>query len=81
MLKEKHNKLKQCKKVYALVGSVVNMWKYKLHGITANLDAVEEEMQPMLIRRIAQMVDKEPRTTSKEIQAELQGRARKLLEH
>lgn len=49
--------------------------KVKDHGSVANLPGRgrKKKIDPGLIGRIERMVDKEPKKTSKEIQAELQG--------
>lgn len=49
--------------------------KVKDHGSVANLPGRgrKKKIDPSLISRIERMVDKEPKKTSKEIQAELQG--------
>ncbi|XP_053150198.1 uncharacterized protein LOC128344317 isoform X2 [Hemicordylus capensis] len=49
--------------------------KFKVHGIVANLPGHghKRKTDPRMGRRIVRMVGKKPRTTSKEIQAELQG--------
>lgn len=49
--------------------------KFKVHGTVANLPGHgrKRKIDPRVNRRIVRMVEKEPRITAKEIQAELQG--------
>lgn len=57
------------------VTTVANIKKFKVHGTVANLPGQgrKRKVDHRLNRRIVRMVEKEPRITAKEIQAELQG--------
>ncbi|XP_039681963.1 GTPase IMAP family member 7-like [Perca fluviatilis] len=57
------------------VTTFANIKKFKVHGTVANLPGHghKRKIDPRLNRRIVRMVEKEPRITAKEMQAELQG--------